>query len=30
MDKQAAVLLRAKAGETMPRIVERVREKMAT
>jgi len=28
MDKQAAVLLRAKAGETMPRIVERVREKM--
>jgi len=30
MDKQAAVLLRAKAGETMPRIVERVREKMTT
>ena len=30
MDKQAAVLLRAKAGETMPGIVERVREKMTT
>ncbi len=30
MDKQAAVLLRAKAGEIMPRIVERVREKMTT
>ncbi len=30
MDKQAAVLLRAKAGETMPGIVKRVREKMTT
>ncbi len=30
MDKQAAVLLRAKAGEIIPGIVERVREKMTT
>ena len=28
MDKQAIVLARAKAGETMPVVVQRVREKM--
>jgi len=29
MDKQATVLIRAKAGEAMPRIIERIREKSA-
>jgi hypothetical protein len=28
MDRQATVLIRAKAGETMSRIVERVAEKI--
>ncbi len=30
MDQRAAVLIRAKAGEAMPRVVRRVREKMTT
>jgi len=30
MDQQATVLIRAKAGETMPKVVQRVKEKIAT